>query len=115
MPAASLTRENPLRNLGFSRAIFASMVREAKFRGVQPFLGALLPKVSGACRGGSADAVPIVNQQIHAMADTEGVVYVDLYQAFGSNFTQYIGVDGLHPNTAGYQKIAEVFMSIVTR
>jgi lysophospholipase L1-like esterase len=57
--------------------------------------------------------MPVVNEQIHAMADGEGVVFVDLYREFGANFPQYIGEDGLHPNTAGYQKVADVFMAAI--
>jgi len=92
------------------------MVREAKNRGVKPVLGAILPRVGSACKGGGAsvDEIPNVNALLHAMADSEGAVFVDLYQEFGSNFAQYIGIDGLHPNDAGYHKIADVFMASIT-
>jgi lysophospholipase L1-like esterase len=89
------------------------MVRDARFRNVQPFVGALLPRVTGTCRGGQADVIPVVNEQIHAMADAEGAFYVDLYNEFGPSFAQYIGQDGLHPNDAGYRKIADVFMAAI--
>lgn len=93
--------------------VLRDMVRDAKSRGIQPLVGALIPRVPGSCRAGPTEDIPIANEQIRAMANAEGVVYVDLYGGFGANYTQYIGVDGLHPNDAGYQKIAELFMASI--
>jgi len=93
--------------------VLRDMVREAKSRGIEPLVGALLPRVPGTCRAGPTEDIPVANEQIRAMASAEGVVFVDLYGGFGANFAQYIGVDGLHPSTAGYQKIAELFMASI--
>ena len=98
-------------------ASLRTMVREARSRGVQVYLGTLLPQrplgVQGSCRGFGVNNVAPANDQIRGMAAAEGAVLVDLYQAFGGVPGTLIGADGLHPSEAGYQKIADTFFDAV--
>ena len=108
-------------NQGHSPATIAaslrSMVRDARSRGMQSFVGTLLPQrpvgASGSCRGFGADNVAAANDQIRAMATSEGAPLVDLYQAFGGVPGELIGPDGLHPTEAGYSKIADAFFDVI--
>ena len=54
-----------------------------------------------------------INDLIRGMAAAEGAVLVDLYQAFDGQIDTLIGADGLHPNEAGYQQMAETFFTAV--
>jgi len=94
-------------------ASLRSMIREARGRGIQPYVGTLLPMRAGSCRGSAASNVPPANDQIRAMVASEGVPLVDLYQAFGGVPGTLIGPDGLHPTEAGYQKMAETFFDVI--
>jgi lysophospholipase L1-like esterase len=47
------------------------------------------------------------------MALEEGAVLVDLYEAFAGQVDALIGGDGLHPNEAGYQHMAETFFAAI--
>ena len=49
------------------------------------------------------------------VAATEGAVLVDLYALMQPDVVRYIGVDGLHPNEAGYTRIAELFFEAIQR
>lgn len=86
-----------------------SMVRDAKSRGVRVFLGTLLPQRPGGSRAHSYELIPSTNDLIRSLAAAEGADLVDLYQGFGGVAGSLIGDDGLHPNTAGYEKMAEIF------
>jgi lysophospholipase L1-like esterase len=92
-----------------------SMVRAGRDRGAQVFLGTLLPQstAQGTCRGFGAARIVSVNDQIRIVAAGEGVVLVDLFQAFGGAPGDLIGADGLHPSEAGYRKIAESFFEAI--
>ena len=84
-----------------------SDIHNAKSAGVQQvFLSTLTPAFAF---GGSM--VPALNDQIRALAASEGVVLVDAYAAFGGQSTTLIGVDGLHPTTEGYQVLAQTFFA----
>ena len=98
---------------------FRAMIRDARGRGVQVFLGTLLPQREGACRAydycdGVNDVVTL-NSRLRTLAASEGAVLVDLYQTFDGQTATWLGLDGLHPNEAGYQKMADVFFSAVTQ
>ncbi len=97
-----------------------SMVDEAKRRGIVVFLGTLLPQratpVAGApYRATGPTLVQPANAQITALATSEGVFLVDLYQAFGGSPDPYIDTDGLHPTLAGHQVIASAFYTSITQ
>jgi len=94
-------------------AALRSMVREAKGRGMQPYVGTLLPQVAGSCKAFGAAGIVPANDQIRAMVASEGVPLVDLYQAFGAVPGALIGPDGLHPSEAGYQKMAETYFDAI--
>ena len=87
----------------------ASMVREAKGRGIPVFLGTLLPERDGSCRAFAPERIVPANVEIRAMAAREGAILVDLYQAFLGQEAILLGQDGLHPTVAGYRTIAETF------
>lgn len=90
------------------------MVREAKSRGAQVFLGTLLPVERGGCRGESRwDMIAPMNDLIRSFATSQGLPLVDLYQAFGGVPGANIGVDGLHPTPQGYDKMAETFFNVI--
>jgi lysophospholipase L1-like esterase len=89
------------------------MIEQAKGRGVTVMLGTLLPERAGACRARAPDLVAPANDAIRQLAQTEGVDIVDLYGAFAEATDALLGPDGLHPNAAGYQKIAESFFEAI--
>ena len=93
------------------------MIREARNRRAQVFLGTLLPTDPGGCRGGLGwDLVAPANDHIRALAASEGVELVDLFAAFGGTPGPHIGSeDGLHPTPVGYEKIARTFLESIKK
>ena len=51
--------------------------------------------------------------QIRLGAPAEGAIFVDVYAAMLPDVNTLIGVDGLHPTEAGYQRIAETFFAAI--
>jgi lysophospholipase L1-like esterase len=86
-----------------------TMIHQAKAQGVPVMVGTLLPERAGACRSYAPGLIAPANDAIRSLVASEGVTLVDLYQAFGGVAGDLIGNDGLHPNEAGYAKIAETF------
>jgi acyl-CoA thioesterase-1 len=90
-----------------------TMIQTARGRGAQVFLATLLPEVPGGRRAGAIALIVPANDQIRALAASQGVPLVDLYQAFVGMERVLIGDDGLHPNPAGYDKIADTFYDAI--
>jgi lysophospholipase L1-like esterase len=94
-----------------------TMTREAQSRGIRVFVGTLLPEDRCGCRafdfGDGRDDIVTANDQIRAMAASEGAVLVDLHPGFAGQTTALLSFDGLHPNEAGYAKVAEMFFDAI--
>ena len=96
-----------------------AMSLEARGRGIQVFLGTLLPERPNGCRAfavppkGDTDLIRPTNDQIRSMAATERIDLIDLYAVFNGHLTDYIGQDGLHPSDAGYSAIASTFFDAI--
>ena len=86
-----------------------TMLRNAKNVGVRPYLATVPPMNPAGSRGrlGYA-AVPPLNDQIRVLAASEAVTLVDVFVAFNNNMS-LLAADGLHPNAAGYDVIAQTF------
>jgi lysophospholipase L1-like esterase len=89
------------------------LAREARGRGIQVMIGTLLPQEPGSCRAYAPTMIAPANDAIKEMVAAEGYTLVDLYQSFNGTAGPLIGVDGLHPNEMGYQKIADAFMASI--
>jgi lysophospholipase L1-like esterase len=94
-----------------------SMIRDAKGKGIRPYLATIPPMNPSACvpvcRGLPWSLVPSFNDGVRSLAATEGVTLVDVYQGFNGNLA-LLGPDGLHPSADGYAKIADVFFTAIT-
>ena len=53
------------------------------------------------------------NTQIRLGAPLEGAIFVDVYAAMLPGVNTLIGMDGLHPTEAGYDRIAETFFAAI--
>lgn len=90
------------------------IVKVARFEGVRVFIATLTPPNVHATRGISNSVITVFNDGIRAMARGENAVLVDVYQAMASDPNRYNSADGLHPNEAGYRKIAETFLAALS-
>jgi lysophospholipase L1-like esterase len=94
-----------------------TMVHDARSRGARVFVGTLLPEDKCGCRAfdfaDGRDDIVAANAQIRVMAASEGAVLVDLYPGFVGQTTALLSFDGLHPNEAGYAKMAEMFFEAI--
>ena len=91
-----------------------TIVRSVKAEGSLPFLATIIP-VNPALNGqGRNDWVDGTNVQLKAMAQAEGAFLVDLNQAFKNQPSQpALFDDGVHPNAAGYEIIAQGFFEAI--
>ena len=87
-----------------------AMVRDARSRNVRPYLATIPPMNPAGRRGGGANLVAPLNEEIRALARAEGVTLVDIQLAFGTSFS-LLSNDGLHPNAEGFTRIAETFFA----
>jgi lysophospholipase L1-like esterase len=94
-----------------------SMIRDAKGRGIRVMLGTLLPEDACGCRGfdfaDGVDDIAPANAQIRTLAAQESATLVDLYPVFVGQTETLLTFDGLHPNPAGYEKMAEKFFEVI--
>jgi lysophospholipase L1-like esterase len=94
------------------------MARSAQVRDVRVLLATLflISDRRERDRPGTQDAIKDLNDQIRGLARSLDLGrVVDLERAFGGD-ESLLGSDGLHPNAAGYEGIAETFRdAIVSR
>jgi len=96
-----------------AEAALRTMVRDAKSRLGAPnvFVATLTPMVQGRPKADGYAFVPLLNERIWELPGREGVNVVDIYAALLPLAATLISDDGLHPNQAGYDKMAEVFFA----
>ncbi len=92
-----------------------SMMNEARRRGIPVLIGTLPPTRPDGFRGPSLAEIVRLNDQIRNLAREPYSAMVDLYGAFGNDASLLIGPDGLHPNDAGYLRIAVTFFEAIQR
>jgi len=108
---------NALRNGSQSTAVntiansVVSMIRTAR-SGRTVFVGTLTPQRPGG-KGPRPEWVEPVNTRLRSVVPAEGAVLVDTWLALGGAPDPYISSDGLHPTTAGYEKIADAFLAAI--
>jgi len=101
------------KNTGPAIANLRTMLRDAKSRGIRPYLATIPPEIPNNDRGRGAALVPDFNNQVRDLAASESVPLVDVYAALNTAPADYIGFDGLHPNEKGYAKIADTFFDSI--
>ena len=87
------------------------MIQRAKAYGTRPVIATLTP-VFGDWAWRKPSLI-ILNQKIRQLASAEGITCADLEAALGWN-ANYIGPDGLHPNSEGHRLIASKFQWALT-
>jgi lysophospholipase L1-like esterase len=90
------------------------MIDDAKSRGLRVLLATIPPMVPGGVRACGNHEVAPLNDGIRALAAQKSVALVDVYMGLGPSSQQYISSDGVHPNQAGYVKIASIFFDVMT-
>lgn len=85
------------------------MLRDARSRGVRPYLATIPPEVPGGRRALAWSYVPLFNDQVRALATSEDVTVVEVYQALITDTNRFIGADGLHLTEDGYARVADAF------
>lgn len=91
----------------------AVMAAEARNRGARVFIANLAPSRTSGSNARPSSSVTGFNERLLPVVRGENATLVDLYSALLPDVNTYIGVDGLHPNEAGYRKIAETFLAAI--
>jgi lysophospholipase L1-like esterase len=91
------------------------MAQGAKAQGARVFIGTPVPGRPGGNRTIDPFLLRDYAERMRAIASQEGAGLVDLYALMLPDVFRYIGVDGLHPNEAGYTRIAELFYEAIQR
>jgi acyl-CoA thioesterase I len=83
-----------------------SIIKEAKARGIKVVVGTITPTAGG--HEFSNDNAAAISEQIRVVVKQEGVRLVDISAEFGTG-AGLLQDDGLHPNDAGTELIAQSF------
>jgi lysophospholipase L1-like esterase len=88
------------------------MVQLGRQQRATVYLATLPPQRPGGVRADAAALVPVFNEALRRIARNRGAVLVDLEAAFGTDYS-LLSEDGLHPNPAGYQVMAQAFLAAI--
>ena len=101
--------------LGKATNVERAIIDDAKRRGIRVVLGTIPPMVPPGFnnRAEGYQVVPTFNDMVKTLGASESIPLADVYTAFGSDAPTLIGFDGLHPNAAGYQRIADTFFGTI--
>lgn len=91
----------------------ARMAQEARNRGARVFIANLAPSRTSGANARPSSSVTGFNDRLLPVIRGEGATLVDVYSAILPAVNTYIGSDGLHPNEAGYRKMAETFLAAI--
>ena len=89
-----------------------NMLRDARAQGASVVLASLPPERPPL--GVDRRLVDDFNAGVKRLAERQRVMFVDVNAEFGTDGS-LISPDGLHPSTAGYRKIAEIFFDTIRR
>lgn len=99
--------------LSSTATAIAVMAAEARNRGARVFIANLAPSRTTGANARPASSVTGFNERLLTVIRGEGATLVDIHGAILPAVNTYIGIDGLHPNEAGYRKIAETFLATI--
>ncbi len=104
-------------DLGVLRAGNAlnSMAAEGRNRNIRVILATLPPSRIGGTHAVATRLITDYNARVRAIATGEGAALVDLYEGMITDIPRYIGVDGLHPTEAGYERMAELIFGAIRK
>ena len=89
------------------------MIGVARNLNIPLFLATVPPMNPAGFRGALGyQTVPALNAEIGLLARSERVQLVDVFQAFSGNLS-LLSADGMHPNQAGYELIAQTFYASI--
>lgn len=89
------------------------MAAEARTRGARVFIATPAPARPGGNKAINTFLLVDYANRMRDIAAREGAVLVDIYNLLLPDVTRYIGLDGLHPNEAGYARIAELWFDAI--
>jgi lysophospholipase L1-like esterase len=93
-----------------------NMIQVTRNAGKAVILCGLLPvknREDNDMEPASMARIQSVNASLAQLASEEGVPFVNMFAAFGSAFQPLLSPDGIHPNGAGYQRMAEAIRDTV--
>ena len=99
--------------LGKAINVLRAIIEDAKGRGIRVVMATIPPMVPPGSRAEGYANVPVYDDKVRALANSEAVPLADVYTAFGSDAPMLIGFDGLHPNPDGYKRIADTFFATI--
>ena len=91
-------------------------IREAKESPVGVkfiFASTLTPPGPAGSKGIDREAILETNRKIRQFAAQEGATLVDTYPRFVGHESEYVSIDGLHLQPAGYQAVADAFFEAI--
>ncbi|MBA3885266.1 MAG: HYR domain-containing protein [Acidobacteria bacterium] len=104
--------------VGIERGIEAlrDMIREAKGQNVRVLLSTIIPQRMNGFRVPNrnpfAVLVPPFNDRVRALAASENVPLVDMFQVFAADMS-LLGIDDVHPTVRGFQVMADTFFEAI--
>jgi lysophospholipase L1-like esterase len=103
---------NPRPRFDVARKNLREMMRTANGRRIPLIIGTVPPLNPQGFRTRGAENVPVLNDIIRQLAAEEGVPVADHEEAFGGDLSLQ-GPDGLHPNSRGYEVMAETWFQAI--
>ncbi len=103
------------RVLPIATGYLQQIVSAATANGMRVIVATIPPMVPPGAdnRAKGYQVVPTYNNMVRSLATSAAVPLADIYGAFGSDAPTLIGFDGLHPDAAGYQRIADTFFAAI--
>jgi lysophospholipase L1-like esterase len=96
-----------------------TMISTARAAGKSVLLSGLWPvkprEDNGDWKGANPSQISLYNGAIQQLAIAEAVPYIDMVARLGPGYIAYLSPDGLHPNEAGYQRMAEIVADAVVQ